>query len=944
MALATVSPVEIRQIVTEARRRRHIRAVAVSAAPEWPGDLRVTVGDDHVLVVPCSSPLAARQALNEHEHEFVVLLTDCAETELGDDVMADLCQNRLVHPDRWAAVRGLFRASRLDAALTQNRHRWLPDALCAWAPPAGYPPTPTGVLDVDTAHAALAATVLGTPVESLDLAALAEWASSGDLAATYTHTAPATRDGLRAWISERLGAVSGRILDLVVSDRGADVVPAGLVADLLYGPDRTGTTEAERVTEATARALLGRHLGNGDLSDADGVALAGAARQLVDGVATAGDDRRATTWIARAGELATSVQAHALVERSNLLPEGFERRVDRVSALLADALDQVTALDAPAESDTRSLAGLLRDIERAASAVRQHRRRQQRPERVAVLDMAVRMVRRLLTTPAPAPAPSLVVAAERYAADGAFVDWARTVLTEGDSGSPPLAEVCRRLSERCREDRETENRRFAELLRDWTATGSTAPTILPIERVLDVVVAPLAATRPVLVLVLDGLSQAVFRELIDDVRSDGWIEQRSTGEDEAGRLRRAPVLAMLPTVTDVSRASLLCGRAATGGREIEIDGFRAHSSLRAANGGRAPTLLHKIDVSAQGGHSIDPAARAMIADPAARIVGAVVNSIDDHLTRGDQVRVHWGLTSIRPLAALLDACREADRLIVLTSDHGHVLGRSIAQRTPADPGGERWRPASSPPRDDEVEVAGTRVLRGDGRIVVPWTERLRYSVPKAGYHGGVTPQETLVPLTVLTAGDVDLPDWQPIPAEVPAWWEPGPLTPPTTTDVKRIDRTVPPVTAATMAEQPPDPWGPTSTTRLSGDESRAPLVPSSSTIPEVASPTAATAWLDELLASDLWAQQRRRAGRTPLDDARARQLLELLDQAGSVSSLAPLAQRTGIPELRMRGTVTALRRLVNVEGYDVVALEPDGTVRLDRTMLTVQFGLEDRQS
>ena len=51
--------------------------------------------------------------------------------------------------------------------------------------------------------------------------------------------------------------------------------------------------------------------------------------------------------------------------------------------------------------------------------------------------------------------------------------------------------------------------------------------------------------------------------------------------------------------------------------------------------------------------------------------------------------------------------------------------------------------------DNEVVLAGKRVLAGDGRVIAPWTERVRYTTGKsAGYHGGATPQEMLVPAAV----------------------------------------------------------------------------------------------------------------------------------------------------------------------------------------------------
>ena len=46
---------------------------------------------------------------------------------------------------------------------------------------------------------------------------------------------------------------------------------------------------------------------------------------------------------------------------------------------------------------------------------------------------------------------------------------------------------------------------------------------------------------------------------------------------------------------------------------------------------------------------------------------------------------------------------------------------------------------------------GSRVALGDGRVVLPWREELRYGPRKAGYHGGAAPAEVVIPLIVLSA-------------------------------------------------------------------------------------------------------------------------------------------------------------------------------------------------
>ena len=185
--------------------------------------------------------------------------------------------------------------------------------------------------------------------------------------------------------------------------------------------------------------------------------------------------------------------------------------------------------------------------------------------------MAARLARWLvgLRRSGTGPAASLVEAAREHALAGGFVDWARQTLRGGEPVRE-LADAYTRLLAKVAQVVEQKNQRFAQLLRDWTAAGSKGDEVLPVERVLDEVVAPLAAHAPVLVLVLDGMSYAVFRELVDDITRQDWAEIR--------RQDRGPVwpgIAAIPSVTEVCRASLLCGSSGKGKRPTRRPGLRS---------------------------------------------------------------------------------------------------------------------------------------------------------------------------------------------------------------------------------------------------------------------------------------------------------------------------------------------------------------------------------
>jgi hypothetical protein len=248
--------------------------------------------------------------------------------------------------------------------------------------------------------------------------------------------------------------------------------------------------------------------------------------------------------------------------------------------------------------------------------------------------------------------------------------------------------------------------------------------VLPVEEILSQVVARLAEHVRVLLVIVDAMSFAVLHELAGDMARQGWME---LGEGDP-RVRKVAIAA-LPSVTEVSRTSLLCGRLRRGTSQDERTGFASHPALvTVSRSGSPPVLFHKADLIDQEGVGLAAAVREEIARPTRQIVGVVINAVDDHLAKGGQLRFAWTIDAIRPLGWLLDAAREAHRIVVLTSDHGHVLDRdSVLRRHDTD--SLRCRPDDGAPGPDELLIRGPRVLSPWGdRVIVPWSERVRYGL------------------------------------------------------------------------------------------------------------------------------------------------------------------------------------------------------------------------
>jgi hypothetical protein len=212
------------------------------------------------------------------------------------------------------------------------------------------------------------------------------------------------------------------------------------------------------------------------------------------------------------------------------------------------------------------------------------------------------------------------------------------------------------------------------------------------------------------------------------------------------------------------------------------------------------------------------------------------------------------------------------------------------------------------------------VSKAGGQVILPWREELRYGPRKAGYHGGAAPAEAVIPLVVLSAGIEDaVPGWAGAPVASPDWWReplpassppaPAPLAPASRRGVKQ------PAQSETLFE----------------------VAPAAATSPHPQAPQRPEL-IDRLLASELYGTRRRT--RAPLPDDRVAALLEVLLTGNGRATMETLAARAGIPAHRIRGFVTELTRLLQVEGYPVLTVDPDGqTVKLDAVLLTEQFQL-----
>lgn len=877
----------------------------------WPEQVRV--GPRDFRLKWCESPLAVREALlaGAAGTGGLVILTGAPEQDLGADLLARLARGRVFRLRSWDLVRELFQAREIDPRL--GRLDWIGDLLIERVPSEGYPAAPGGFLCADLAWRQVLTLLLGLPEARPDALALMEWTLTDEASARWSALPEGMRGDLADWLAAGAGPCGRALVACIAAGRAADCLPLGLVCELIFAvgneSDPLRAAAAARLEPYTAGLRIARPAG---LRWAE-TALAALER--------ISEPARVRALLARADQLLDAFGLAPVAESSAVLEAGLEARLLRYAVAIEAAIE--------AAGDTGGGTPPLLVCETAASRVLAHRQATGQPARCLRIEMSLRLLR-WLATPEPAPA-DLADAAEWYARDGAWVDWARMTLFGGDALGR-LSAALAALAAAVRVRRERFNRVFAERLTVWNAAGQADPRLVPVEAVLAAVVAPLAGQCPVLLLVADGMSLPVLRALSESLEREGWVE--------AGPRDGTPPLAglaVLPTLTESSRTSLLCGDRALGSAAQEKNGFAACPALLAVSRpGARPVLFHKAELGDGSGLALG--VRQALGAQDQKVVGVVYNAVDDHLAGSDQLHQGWSVADLRLLGPLLHEARLARRALIITADHGHVLedGTNLQAHQGAHQDGDRWRYGGESPGPGEVAMTGGRVLLPSGalggagarspQVVMAWSETLRYAGKRNGYHGGASPQEVLVPLVTLLPAAQDLAGWTPLPPALPEWWDRSAVP---------AAAPVPPIrVAATTADAA---GGAASGKRPKAAPCHDDLF---ATPPPV---SLADSWAERLLASPIYAEQKRLAARIAPGDEDLRRFLLALDSRGGKLGKTALAQRLGMPLVRIGGFLSAVRRVLNLDRAAVVIVdEAAGTVELNRNLLEVQFQLDRR--
>lgn len=871
--------------------RRRSRTILVRAQPIWSGPPVLTVGDETVRIVQGISSLAVLDAMHSAaKTEYLAVLTSLTEAELGTPVVLDAERQRLTHLDEWSSVPGLFGARDGVARPVRELGPWVPQLATALRPDRGYTPAPGAMLTAEHIVRSVVAALLG--LDRLDALESSEALALLDdlgVRARLSDLEPVARRKLIDAISTHIDPNLAMAFRAAIAPQQLSAIAVGLVAGELWASGHVAPDQ----TVAAARVRAEYYIGAQPIAAA--AKRYGASARLITQRWLADDAQHAREVLEQAEALCVELGWADGAGKSEFLPAGLRARV----------ADFATAIEAAVVTPDASAS--LR-VDAALVSIDAHGAKASFARSMETARMAARLVRWL--TAAPAGLTSVTKAIAKYSTEGAWVERALGDIWNGDT-DPNLARAYQALAHAVQHVRREQDAAAATSL-----TGDLVfdDRVLPVERVLPELVVPLAARDRVLLVVLDGMSVPTAVELAAEMPAQGW------GEIVQGSvLRRGTAMAVLPTITEYSRTSLFAGELLAGNQQIEKSRFAA-----AVKG----VVFHKDDLRADAGHALPPAVSNAIADSGKKIVGIVLNTIDDTLANADVDALRWTVHSVAHLEAILDAARDAGRIVVFTSDHGHVVERGSKLRNIAQ-ASARWRdPVTGPATEGEVYVTGPRVLAPGGSAVLAVSDGLRYASKKAGYHGGGSLAELTIPLLVLKPRGARTPaGWVEAPPQEPTWWN----------EPVRVTTSAAPAARLAKRAKSVQQSKESALFELESAPTGAPALGNL----EILDAAVETEPAAQLIASEVYQSRRKIAGRHPVDDQTAANIIVTLMLGGGRAHRDTLAKQAGLPSSTMSGLLAALRRVLNIDGYPVLDFDSDGvTVVLDTVLLREQFQLQ----
>lgn len=875
------------------------RVFAIRTDFPYVGAPLITCNGLTVKVANCRSDLEARDLLlgqNTDDGHGLLLLMRADEDRIGEDVRARFAGKTVHTLDQREVLKEIFQATAIDPRISNNDA--LLEALVMSGSAGGGRKAPGGTLDLDFAWSV----ILRQPElmnQRPDLVEILRWSLDEDRWTTVQGLESALVPSFFDWVGERAGEVASCLESLFTTDQTNLYLPLGLVAGDLFHEKVDQVDGA-----ADARVRVENYLNGKSLKPTEAAMWSHAAREVLDKRPPEELDRIA----GQVDEVLDGIRGMPIASAFGYSRQGFKERW----LSFADDLDRLGKRKW--ETGSRAIFNNL-------SLLQNHALAPLHTDRLERAEMATRLAGYDKNfAPHRKRATGLTDSSRQFAANDSFIDWARFSVSWGDP-LPEVAEVYGRLVRRLAKARIETQVDFGKRLCNWHSDNEDkSQGLIPIEDAVAKCVAPLASTRPVLLLVMDGMNFPAFHQLSRDLERRGWVAQRREGEEYPTQ-----VMSVLPSVTEHSRWALFSGKVQVAPRSSEGVAFREHAGLVNVRSKGKPLLFTKGDLGSENGSALSIKVRDTLAGKEHRVVALVINAIDDQLKTGGQLSLDWKVRDIGILPAILEAADQGDRVIVLTSDHGHIPEMENTKAIERQSQGEARYRDGEVSDEGELKFSGKRIeaAMGAPSVVLPITETLRYGKKAAGYHGGACDLEVLIPLAVFSAPDDEIEGYEALDSPQPDWWNwsrvflgegaavPAPVGP---TKRKPKKKPVTNVDELPLFDEP---------NTTNGDASDEP------------------AWMAEFLQSDVYAEQERLLGKAGPTLDHLKKVLTALDAQGDKLLTGALAEAIGERSFRIQGVLSRVARFTNVDSYEILEFDRDSdTVRLNRKLLASQFQLK----
>lgn len=886
----------------------HHGVIGIAGQPTWNGSKAFTYQNETVRVCPVVSSLDTRARLLERDEvTWLVVLTDLSNDDLGFGIRSHLIGNRIHHTDPWRAIGSRFKATSTEHSLVRRAREagqtYLGSLLHVIQAEQALPAAPAGMLTKDLLFGTLASRKLGLPnAENLTVDNVLIWSadesSKPGVDALKAELGAALSQDVLDWVAARCGVVEPAARTYLHAGQPQELLPLGLIASAIAqaNPKHAPWTHLRMQTKATFSAA--------QLDAWSNIAT----RCFATVMSTSA--RVAERVLRYAEDLLKDYEAvdHAAV--SDILDSGYVLRLQAYTRALGRIVDTEAG---------RTLNGQdLQNCETALERLAAHQRANDSThhDSTEAAQASMRLIRWLAL-----PQPewnTLASAAARYRAEVAWVDRALNIVWTG-SNDAAFSTKLELLAQRVHSIRARLDTRFAKLLADAT---SATPSVRGIERIIADTVVPIARKKPVSLIVVDGMGVTSATCVLDS------IEARMPALSPLRADHQQPMaLAVMPSLTTHSRTSLFAGHIASGGQAEELAGF----SQQMHSNGLKGRLFHKKELeSSTAGARISGAVESAVKNTDdVNVFACVLNSIDDALAKADPMGTNWDLNNVAHLSSILTESHRAGRTIILISDHGHIVDRRIGDKRGVERStSARSRGTVPGAGDGEILVSGERVAGGSAVLAVD--EALRYRARAAGYHGGASLAEMIIPIVVLDSDPSAIAElgWAPAPPEAPLWWR------------EALGRT-----RTTTSTQESNPSARVKTKKAAKDSSAGTLFDIPSAVLE--DPARAPASDSPPTPGALLAQSATfsRMRKSVLEDhLRTEALLNLINtladapqQAITEESAASILR---VSRTRFSGAFSLVMRILNVEQYPVIGRDiPAGKVTLDVGLLQDQFDI-----